>query len=272
MYTNKIEELVLLYSTQLPACQSLLQNSSFKLFSQQLDLKFVVVDDETTRHMLLRANVTVLPLLLLKIGEDLLEVKTTKNILKVLSDLFQKKANETSKKDLNKVYDSTTQLLPSDSSKQYVTRSTVVNNDDDEEISVDSNQQLFKAQVVYKAETGLGPLIISFMNCDKFMSLDNTFDLTVVNENCRKVHFESENYLSVNVTSITALRKITPVLINKFKQNGKLNILAVSKSKKLADILSAMCMFFIQHNTLDEIQAATNVPKKTLTDLLSLDD
>lgn len=227
---NKIEEIILICSTQLPSCSQLLNNNNFKYVIQSLPMKILLVDDEHTKNLLLSVNITILPLLLLKIGEDVLEVKKASYILKVLEDLDEKKKKH--------------QEIP-------------VQQD-----IVPIQKQLFKPQVIYKNDD----YTISFIGCDKFMTMDDSFDLTVVSENCRKVHFENENYVAVNVTNVNSLKKLVPLLTT------KKNILTVSKTKRLCDLVSAMCMFYIHHSSLEEIQNTTAIPKKTLVDLFSITD
>jgi hypothetical protein len=250
MTSNKLEEAVLLYSPRLPACQALLNNVNFKMLVHKLPLKMLIIDDERTKHFLLKANIRTVPMLLLNMGDDVLEVKTGNNIIKVLEDL-------TRLPQLHETHEQTSQ------NNQVAQRRLREASDFDDQIPNDNNQQLFKAQVIYKTAT----VSISYINCDKFMSQDNAFDLTIVNETCRKVHFETENYITVNVTNMPSLKKIIPVLLNIYEQKKKLNVLAVSKSKRLADIITAICMFFIHHHNLDDIQSSTSISKKTLSDL-----
>jgi len=236
MASNKLEEAVLLYSPRLPACQRLVKDVKFKMLVHNFPLKMLIVDDERTKSLLLKASVRILPLLLLNMGDDVLEVKTANNIIKVLEDLLKIPNREDDQDHMD-----TPRNLPLENNPQ----------------------QSFKAQLVYKTDL----VDVSFINCDKFIAQDNTFDLTIVNETCRKVHFESENYVTVNVTSISSLKKIIPVLLELYNHKKKLNVLAVSKSKRLADIITAICMFYIYHINLDDIQLSTSISKKTLTDL-----
>jgi hypothetical protein len=246
--SNKhIEEIILICSTKLPACQKLLDSGRFKLSVMKLqNMKMLTVDDEHTRNLLMKANVYSLPLLLLKIEEDVLEVKNASYILKVLEEINKNHQPSTEKE----VHTHVMQMKPP------------------ETISVDASNQLFKAQMVYKTDN----IIISYIGCEKFVSMDNKFDLTIVSENCRKVHFENENYVLVNVTNISSLKTVIPILLSKYEQKQNLNILTVSRTKRLADIISAMCMFYIQHNTLDEIQASTTISRKILMELFTTEE
>lgn len=236
-FHSRIEELVLLCSTQLPACHRLLNDKIFTSISaSSIPLKMLYVDDERTKNFLLKAKITSLPLLLMKIGDDILEVKQTSYILKVLKDFLNRPEYQVIQQHQIKIQEPR----------------------EDEE----KPQQLFKAQIVYRTDE----ITISFITCDKFMNLDDNFDLTIVSENCRKVHFESDNYITVNITNINSLKKLAPILMS------KKNILTVSKTKRLSDLVTAMCMFYIHRNTLSEIHDETSVPKKTLTELLNITD
>jgi hypothetical protein len=228
MTGDKVEEVVLLCSSKLPACYRLITNPAFLTLSKTSGLKTIFVDDEHTRHLLIQVDVTTLPLLILKIDDDILHVKNVGYIMKVLHDLNKKKSQ---------------QPVPETS-------------------SVPQPNQLFRVQTPYKNEE----FSVSFISCDKFMTEDNRFDLTVISENCRKVHFENESYVSVNVTNINSLKQLIPLL------QDKRRILTVSKTKRLADLVAAMCMYYIQSSTLDEIQNTTSIPKKTLVDLFDIAD
>jgi hypothetical protein len=217
---DKIEELVLFCSSQLPACYNLLSSNTFKQLAQMFSIKILLVDDEHTKNMLLSANVTTLPLLIMKIGEDILEVKKSSYILKVLEDLKNKKVDE----------------------------------------EPEIQKPLFSAQTVYKTDD----FVIFYISCDKFTTNDN-FDLTIVSENCRKVHFENDNHVVVNATNVNSLKKIVPLLDGNIR-----TILTVSRTKRLADLVFAMCMFYLQQSNIDEIQNATSLSKKTLMDLLDI--
>jgi hypothetical protein len=230
-YDNPIEELVLICSSKLPACSRLLNDEIFKTSLQTLPVKLLFVDDEYTKMTLLKVNVATLPLMILKIGEDILEVKHVNYILKVLEDLLNKQQQTTTVVALKKP---------------------------------EEEKQLFKAQVLYKTDD----FIVSFINCDKFMTAEECFDLVIMSENCRKVHFQNENHIIVNGTNVNSLRKIVPFLTEKEKKN----ILVVSKTKRLADLVSSLCMFYIQQSGIDEIQNTTSIPKKTLLDLFDINE
>lgn len=217
---SPIEEIVLMCSPAMPSGFRLLNDDKFKQLSQSLPIKFIFVDDEHTKNLLIKANITQLPFMILKIGDDILHVKGTNYILKALKDLESKTTK------------------------------------------TDPHKQLFKTQAIYKSDN----LEVSFIGCDKFMSTpDDTFDLTIISEACRKVHFEQDNLVIVNSTNIVSLKKLIPLL------KDKRSVLIVSKTRRLADIITGMCLFIGGEN-LETIQTITTIPKKNLMDIFGLKD
>lgn len=188
-----MKELVLMFSPSLPASKKLISNSKFielmKYVSQHVPVKNVVVGDEKTRSLLLKAKRTQIPLLLIDTGEDIIEINRVNYIMKFLIDLETNiKAHTNTRRD------------NTSTERDF--------NDDDEELTTPVYKNVF------------------FVDCDKSNNVRlNKFDSVIISETCKKVHFEDDNITYVNTTNLASMKKIIGLL----DENKKVLIISKDK-------------------------------------------
>lgn len=108
---------------------------------------------------------------------------------------------------------------------------------------------------------------IFFVDCDRFDEVDfEMFDLIIISENC-EITIDHENIITTNPINAVSLIKIKPLL------DSEKRILVVSKGKRLAYIVIAMFMYFIEEKSLDDIEESLSIGihKKPLKEIFKED-
>lgn len=257
---------------QTPACVRLFTNPQFRDLISNLGvtMQTLIVDDERTRNVLVRAGNPHLPLLLIDTGDNIMQVRGVSFIIKFLTDLNRTSAfaPPSSPLPLANKHQSTSQQYP-ESPVVYTSPSDDIIFPTTVSTTIPSSSSSSPRETTISKiyESTEGGVSIYHVDCSGYTPHLNThYSSVILNDTCKMVSAEGINVITVTAT-IASLTRIVPL----FGRPG--DILVVSKSKKLSQLVTALYMFYIEKRSLEEIQQLTNLQiKKPMSDLFVLDN